>query len=73
MPKEELEIVISATGKVRARLVGAKGKACDDMAKLLARIVGREESRELTGEHYACDEHEEHHLDVKQRRNGGAL
>lgn len=71
MAREELEIVISATGKVRARMIGVKGQACHDMAKLLARIVGREESRELTGEHYACHEHEEHHLSVQQQRKGG--
>ena len=46
MAREELEIEISPSGKVTARTIGIKGPRCLDLADLLARIVGREESRE---------------------------
>ena len=44
-PREELEIEIGPSGKVTARTIGIKGPRCLDVAELLARIVGREESR----------------------------
>ncbi len=55
MAKEELEIEISPTGKVTARTLGIKGPRCLDLADLLARIVGREESRMLTSEYYETE------------------
>ncbi len=68
MAKEEIEIEIGPTGKVTARTIGIKGPRCLDVAELLARIVGREESRELTSEYYETESHVQQHLDVKQRR-----
>ena len=56
MAKEELEIEISPTGKVTARTIGMKGPRCLDLADLLARLVGREESRTLTSEFYETDQ-----------------
>lgn len=56
MAKEELEIEISPTGKVTARTIGIKGPRCLDLADLLARLVGREESRTLTNEYYETDQ-----------------
>jgi hypothetical protein len=67
MAREELEIEISPSGKVTARTIGIKGPRCLDLAELLARIVGREESRELTSEYYEAAEQVQEHIDVKQR------
>ena len=55
MAQEELEIEIAPDGKVTARTRGIKGKACMDWADLVARIVGREESREKTAEYYEAE------------------
>ena len=68
MAREELEIEISPSGKVTARTIGIKGPRCLDLAEFLARIVGREESRELTSEYYEAAEQVQEHVDVKQRR-----
>lgn len=68
MAQEELEIEISPTGKVTVRTIGIKGSRCLDYAELLARIVGHEESRELTAEYYEGEERIQRHVDVKQRR-----
>ena len=68
MAQEELEIEISPTGKVTVRTIGIKGPRCLDYAELLARIVGQEESRELTAEYYEAEERIQRHVDVKQRR-----
>ncbi|NLF08435.1 MAG: DUF2997 domain-containing protein [Pirellulaceae bacterium] len=67
MPREELEIEIDPSGKVTARTIGVKGPRCLDLADFLAKIVGREQSRELTGEYYEEAEHAREHIDVKQR------
>lgn len=69
MPEEELEIEIAPDGKVIARTRGIKGPACMDYADLLARIVGREESRETTAEYYETPEQVVRQIDVKQRRS----
>jgi len=68
MAREELEIEISPAGKVTARTIGIKGARCLDVAEFLARIVGREESRELTSEYYEATEQVQQQIDVKQRR-----
>ena len=47
MAQEELEIEIDAQGRVQVRTIGIKGARCLDYAEALARILGREESREL--------------------------
>jgi hypothetical protein len=68
MAKEELEIEIGPSGKVTARTIGIKGPRCLDLADLLARIVGREESRQMTHEYYEAAEQVQDHIQVKQRR-----
>ena len=68
MAKEELEIEISPSGKVTARTVGIKGPRCLDLADLLARIVGQEESRTLTNEYYETEQHAQDYLQVHERR-----
>jgi hypothetical protein len=67
MAKEELEIEISPSGKVTARTIGIKGTRCLDLAEFLAKIVGREESRQLTSEYYEAAEQVQERIDVKQR------
>jgi hypothetical protein len=67
MAREEIEIEIDPSGKVTARTIGIKGSRCLDVADLLARIVGREESRELTNEYYEASEQVQERIDVKQR------
>ncbi|HID75264.1 MAG TPA: DUF2997 domain-containing protein [Planctomycetaceae bacterium] len=66
--KEEIEIEIGPDGKVKARTIGIKGPRCLDVAELLARIVGREESRELTSEYYETEVQQERRIDVRQGR-----
>jgi hypothetical protein len=68
MAKEELEIEISSSGKVTARTIGIKGPRCLDLADLLARIVGQEESRTLTNEYYETEQHVQDYLQVHERR-----
>ncbi len=68
MAKEELEIEISPSGKVTARTIGIKGPRCLDLADLLARIVGKEESRTLTNEYYETEQHVQDYLQVHERR-----
>lgn len=68
MPKEELEIEISPSGKVTMRTIGIKGSRCLDYADLLAQIVGREESRQLTSEYYQAEATVGQQSQVKQRR-----
>jgi hypothetical protein len=68
MAREELEIEIGPNGKVTARTIGIKGPRCLDLAEFLARIVGREVSRELTHEYYEVSESVQERVDVKQRR-----
>ena len=68
MADEELEIEIDPSGKVTMRTIGIKGPACMDYADLLARIVGREESRETTSEFYETAEEVERRVNVNQRR-----
>jgi hypothetical protein len=66
--QEELEIEISPEGKVTVRTIGIKGARCLDVAEFVARIVGREESRELTSEYYEQPAEVQRHIDVRQRR-----
>jgi hypothetical protein len=55
MDGEELEIVIARDGKVMVRTLGIKGPKCVDIAEAVARIIGREESRQLTDEYYEAE------------------
>jgi hypothetical protein len=68
MAQEEIEIEIGPSGKVTARTIGIKGPRCLEVADLLARIVGRQQSRQLTSEYYEAEQPVERRLDVKQRR-----
>jgi hypothetical protein len=68
MAQEELEIEISPDGKVTMRTRGVKGPVCMDYADLIARIIGREESRQKTSEYYELPNQNRARIDVKQRR-----
>ncbi len=68
MAKEELEIEIGPSGKVTARTIGVKGPRCLDLADLLARIVGREESRTLTNEYYETEQQATDHVNIHGRQ-----
>ncbi len=68
MDHEELEIEIGAEGKVTVRTIGIKGTRCLDIAEAVARIVGREESRQLTDEYYENDLQIQSHVEQKVRR-----
>ena len=68
MDHEELEIEIGANGKVTVRTIGIKGTRCLDIAEAVARIVGREESRQLTEEYYENDLQIQTHVEQKVRR-----
>ena len=67
MAKEEFEIEIGPTGKVTVRTIGIKGPRCIDCAETIARIVGREESRELTSEYYETESDVASHIDQSGR------
>jgi DUF2997 family protein len=66
---EEIEIEISAQGKVTVRTKGIKGPRCLDVAELFARIVGREESRQLTSEYYETDQQVLSGVEVHRRQS----
>jgi hypothetical protein len=68
MDHEELEIEIGAEGKVTVRTIGIKGTRCLDIAEAVARIIGREESRQLTDEYYENDLQIQTHVEQKVRR-----
>ncbi|HVC99374.1 MAG TPA: DUF2997 domain-containing protein [Pirellulales bacterium] len=68
MAQEEIEIEISPSGKVTVRTIGIKGPRCLDYAELLAQIIGREESRELTSEYHEAQVEADRRVEVRQRR-----
>jgi hypothetical protein len=67
MAQEELEISIDARGHVTVHTIGIKGARCLDYAEALARVLGREESRQLTSEYYEAEQVARTNIDVKQR------
>jgi len=66
MAQEELEIEISPEGKVTVRTKGIKGTRCLDVAEIFARVVGREDSRQLTGEYYETSVEVQEQVQVNQ-------
>jgi hypothetical protein len=67
MAKEELEIEIGPDGKMTVRTIGIKGPKCLDVAEMLARIIGQEQSRRLTNEYYESQTDIQQHVDVHRR------
>ena len=68
MAGDEYEIDIDQDGKVTVRTVGIKGPRCVDCAELFARIIGPEESRELTTEYYEAASENQQKINVRDRR-----
>lgn len=68
MADRELLIEISPEGKVTVRTMGIKGPACMEYADLFARVLGRVEEREKTGEYYEAAEVIQRRIDVRQQR-----
>lgn len=52
MAQEELEIEIDASGRITVTTKGFKGAACLDITQAIVKLLGREESTELTPEYY---------------------
>jgi hypothetical protein len=69
MEDQEIEIEISPQGKVTMRTKGIKGPQCLDVADLFAKIIGREESRQLTNEYYESAQQAQNNVEVHQRRS----
>jgi hypothetical protein len=67
MAREEIEIEIGPDGKVSVRTIGIKGPRCVEVAEALARIVGEEQSRQMTSEFYENEIHQQQHLNVHRR------
>jgi hypothetical protein len=66
MASEEIEISIGKTGEVEIRTIGIKGPRCLDVAEALARIIGQEQSRELTQEYYEVQQQTHGQVNVKR-------
>ena len=60
-----MEIEISPSGKVTVRTIGIKGNKCIDAAEFIAKIVGEEQSRELTREYYEAEQNVEQHQRIR--------
>jgi hypothetical protein len=67
MAQEELEIEISPDGKVTVHTKGIKGARCLDVAEIIARVVGHEESRQLTSEYYEAPVEVSEQVQIQQR------
>jgi hypothetical protein len=67
MAKEEFEIEVDRDGKVTIRTIGIKGARCVDAAEALAKLIGREQARELTAEYYETDQNVSGQVDVRHR------
>ena len=66
---KQLEIHIDSRGRGTVQTKGAKGQACHDWADIFVQILGRQESRLLTGEFYeSADEQARRQVDAKNRR-----
>jgi hypothetical protein len=50
--RPEFDIRIEKDGTVTVRVTGVSGERCVELSDMLRDIIGREQSRELTGEFY---------------------
>jgi hypothetical protein len=66
---EELEIEIDAKGKVTVRTKGIKGPRCLDVAEAFTKLLGHEESRQLTSEYYETDQQVQSGIEVHRRQS----
>jgi len=68
MDEQEVEIEITAEGKVIVRTKGIKGAQCVDVAALFASFIGKIESQQKTEEYYESSEVLKHNIDVHRRQ-----
>ena len=68
MDEQEIEIEITAQGKVIVRTHGIKGPQCVDVAKLFASFIGKIESQEKTEEYYESSEVLKQNIDVRRKK-----
>ena len=68
MSQEEIEIEIGPTGQVTVRTKGIKGPRCVDVGEMIAQIIGRIESQELTHEYNEGGGTVRRSIDVHERR-----
>ncbi|MBL9119858.1 MAG: DUF2997 domain-containing protein [Phycisphaerae bacterium] len=52
MSQPEFDITIGKDGTVTVKVTGVSGEECIKLSDMLKEIIGREESRSLTGEFY---------------------
>jgi hypothetical protein len=65
---EEIEFEIAPDGKVSVRTKGIKGARCLEAVEAFVKLLGREESREMTAEYYEGDVEIRRHQEQRQRR-----
>ncbi len=68
MERPELEITIKKNGKMQVHIKGVKGQRCVAMADLLKEIVGLEDDRQYTSDHYQQDGAVRIHTQVRDQR-----
>jgi hypothetical protein len=68
MDEQEVEIEITAQGKVIVRTHGIKGAQCIDVAELFASFIGHIESQEKTAEFYESSEVVKQNVDVRRKK-----
>ena len=67
MAKEEFEIEVDREGRVTIKTIGIKGPRCVDAAEALAKLIGREEARQLTGEYYEVEQDVSGQVDIHHK------
>lgn len=67
MAKEEFEIEVDRDGKVTIKTIGIKGPRCVDAAEALAKLIGKEEARQLTSEYHEAETDVSGHVDIHQK------
>ena len=67
MAKEEFEIEVDREGRVTIKTIGIKGPRCVDAAEALAKLIGREEARQLTGEYYEVEQDVSNQVDIHHK------
>lgn len=68
MSQEEIEITIAPDGKVTVKTHGIKGPDCLKAAAEIVKIIGEEESRQLTSEYHEAAQTVGQKIDIRQQR-----
>ena len=67
METHEIEIEVRPDGTVQARVLGAKGPACLEYARLIEKILGAQGQVELTSEYYEAPTEVQIHVNDETR------